>query len=288
MTNLNESGVRKPYRTSFDRVIELLETALREPSKPISHLTGAQYQAWLFGKELGFLERVGRGIALTGPGMRFLKGDHETQRRLFQSRLERIPTFSNIWNGIQQWSLEYRKEIPRTSIVQIIGSITGVTSQTMLGIYTASILNWATSAGMLERLPGVRSGVYRVVPTAKFGDIAAEQSSSQIEFPRIVDSTVGDYLDRISLLVYDVLHEPAEKERYSEELRQALSRLAKDPRVASVADINRSIIVNELNYALEVGQQRAFELVAETLRIVRRERTSQRTIADFSPEGAER
>jgi hypothetical protein len=271
---------RKPYRTSYERLVEVMQRVDTPPGIRISQLKGATYNAWLLGKELGFIERRGRMIVLTGLGRKFLDSNLENRKRLFRSGLERVPAFSSIWNRILgKGGAESEFEIKRETIVQVISEVTGTTSENMLELYTVAILNLAASAGLVIRLPHKREGVYRVLAPVKYGDITAESGLDQPSPPKAVEVAVGtDYLDKVSLLVYDILRRSGERDRHMADLGQVLMRWSQNPRAGSVTDVERRIIVNELNYALETRDMKAFDMVAETLGIIRGEKRQKRLV----------
>jgi hypothetical protein len=279
---------RKPHRTTYERLLEFMRALSSGTTKSIPDLSAAEYQNWLFGKELGFLERRDRAVELTSLGEKLLSyGSDDERRRLFKTRLERAPSFSRIWNAILQWSYEYKPEIPRAEMLRLVQEVTRPKAKVMLEIYTSSILNWATNARLIERIRGARSGVYKVLRQAEFGAITEKMLTEAPSSEKAVAPSIGaDYLDKVSLLVYDVIHRPGDAESYLAELRRITASWIQNPPGAGLSDDQRRIVLNELNYILEVGGKRAFEMLAETLAIIRGEKTRQMKFVEYAGEGA--
>jgi len=273
------SDVKRPYRTTYEQMCKLISRVSTPPEVTISELKGARYQAWLLAKELGLLERRGRAIGLTGSGKKFLDSDMDTRRRILRVRLGQVESFSSIWSRITSKDSGNDRELPKSDIAQIVSELTDAKPGSLLDQYTANILNLAANANLIERKSG-RTGVYNVYRSEKFGDIASEPAT--VEKKEVIrDVSHPDLLDRISLLVYDVIHRDSEKDKHIAEIRQLVINWGQAPWAGDISDVEKRIVLNELNHALSVGTRDSFRMVAETLAILRGERSKQRNLSDF-------
>ena len=103
--------MRKPHRTTYGRLLEFMRLTSIGPAQSIPELSAANYQNWLFGKELGFLQRKDRMIEMTPLGDQLLGySSEEDRRRLFRARLEGAPSFAILWNAILQWSDDHTRK----------------------------------------------------------------------------------------------------------------------------------------------------------------------------------
>jgi hypothetical protein len=172
-------------------------------------------------------------------------------------------------------------EIQRNDVAQIVQDVTRTESKKMVDSYTTSILNFAAHANFLERKPHHREGIYRVMRTAKFGDLSAD-SGTAVHLLKATEASGGsDIVDRISLLVYDIIHRPAERDRLTADLGQAMIAWARNPNDGDMTETERQMIVNELNHAIETKDMKAFGMVAENLGLIRGEKRRQKKLGEF-------
>ncbi len=284
--NQDAKEFKKPHRTTYDRLVEFLEVVSSGNEPSISNLSAAGYQNWRFGKELGFLESRDHTIHLTPLGERLLGASPEDRRKLFRSRLELAPSFSAIWNAILQWGTQHTSEIPRAEVARIVGEITQPKKEVMLNIYTWTILNWAISARLMEGAHGVKSETYRVIGPGELESPTDSRALRSVRDEEVHESPTADFLDKASLLVYDVIHRPGNSSAYLADLRRLSTKWIQSPATSGLSDDQKRIVLNELNYALETGGMRAFEMLAETLAILRGEKSRQMRIVEYPKERA--
>jgi hypothetical protein len=270
--------VKNPHRSTYNQLVKLVEA----PFGTSKELTGQRYQTWLFARDIGLLhERDDGKIELTNLGKQFKEADATKRRDIFRSTILKNESFSAIWQRVRLRAQENRtKRISRDSIEEILKNVTGVQTPKMVNLHTGTVLNWATSAGLLERDTKTREGYYEILAASFFGPLVSERPKVFTEefAPTIKDF---DYLKELSLIVYDLLGEPKDKEALLLELQRISERWATDSSLEGPTSAYKQIIANEIMIALELQDRRLLEMLSKTLRIVRKGGLLQSTLEEY-------
>jgi len=281
------SGQRITYRFTFNQLKNFLAEISQTPAKSVKEMKNWNHDRWVFARDAGFVKEEQGLVVLTKLGEDFLNADKSGREALFRAVILGIEQFASIWSKVEAKSIENEGKVSKEDIKIIVTEATGTESQKMAGIYRSRITNWAKNAGLLHRVPGQRKAAYKIRETHPFGPMVAvkmqpteiAERKRQMEEPSRYASV--SFLNQINLVVCDILTDPSDKSLQDELalLTAKWKHIGSDPEIGLT---DKKLIINELTAALEMANQRGFQMVAETLKIVRREKLPQKKLAEFT------
>jgi hypothetical protein len=280
------SGLRITYRFTYDQLVRFLEEISRSPPVSVREMKNWNRDRWVFAHDAALVKEDRGVIVLSGLGEDFLKQDKNGRQAIFRSILLRIDQFVSIWSKVEARAIEQNDKVTKEDIRLAVVELTGTVSPKMAKIYRSRITNWAKNAGLLSRVPGERTASYRVRGAHSFGPMVsvkvgpAEQDIKHRRWDEETAPASGVRLGEINIVVCDLLTDPDDR-RLLEELVLLTAKWKHKEPETEISELDKKIIINELTAATAIGGLRAFQMVAQTLKIIRRERLRQRTISEF-------